>query len=204
MKNMTNEKKYNPYNEINFNENHNVQKSQPIGRNVLFDAFQISVMFFPVHILLNALSYKIDVFQIQLFALLVCSVLTFFIVLSDSVKHAGFKWLISLPMSLIWIIYIRFSQFNIRILNWLIPDFGEPNFGDFGLASLMLMIYAAMTLFALGIGLVISGFLAVSSSETFYKIISFMKKVCSVTSIVLALAVLLLDVSMPPYVKVYG
>lgn len=202
MVNIPNEKNYN---QLNFCESNTVKtKSQPIGRNVVFDAFQISVMFFPIHILFNALFYKVDNYNVELVALLICSVLTFFIMLSDSVKHAGFKWLLSLPFSLIWIMYIRASQFSIRILNWLMPEFGEPNFGSLGLAAITLMIYAFMILIALSIGLGMSGFLAVSNSETVYKIISFMKKMCSVISIIIAVTFLLLDVGIPPYVKVYG
>lgn len=205
MENMNEEKKYNPYNEINFSEDNAVKaKMPPIGRNFVFDAFQISVLFFPVHILFNALFYKVDNYNIEFVALLICSTLTFFIMLSDSVKHAGYKWLLSLPFSLIWIMYIRASQFNIRILNWLIPEFGEPNFGSLGLAAITLIIYAFMTLIALGIGLGMSDFLAGSSSETAYKIISFIKKICAVISIVLAFVFLLLGMGMPQYVKVYG
>lgn len=204
--NTVNEKNDNPYNEINFSADNVIKaKMPPIGRNFVFDAFQISVLFFPVHILFNAWFYKDDNYNIELVALLICSVMTFFIMLSDSVKHAGYKWLLSLPFSLIWIMYIRASQFNIRILNWLIPEFGEPNFGTLGLSAITLMIYAFMTLFALGIGLAMCDFVSDIRSETVYRFILTVKKICSIVCVVIAAAILLLSIGMPAYVKTaYG
>lgn len=205
MENIPNEENYNPYNEINFSESGKIKiKMKPVGRNVAFDAFQISVLFFPVHILFNALFYMFDNYHIEFFALFICSVLSFFVILSDSVKCAGLKWLLSLPITLVWIMDLRISQFNIRILNWLMPDFGEPNMGDFGLASITLMIYAVITVIALSIGLAMCDFIAYINSETAYKIISFIKKVCAVVSIVLAAVILLLSIGMPAYVPDRG
>ncbi|MDE5742226.1 MAG: hypothetical protein K2H90_07240, partial [Oscillospiraceae bacterium] len=128
----------------------------------------------------------------------------FFITLSDSLKHAGFKWLLSLPISLVWIFFIRTGNFNRRILNWLMPEFGEPNIGALGLAAITLMIYASVAVVAFGVGLGISGAIADRKSERFYNIISVMKKICAVVSIILAAVILLLDMGMPAYRPVYG
>ena len=84
------------------------------------------------------------------------------------------------------------------------PDFGEPNIGDFGLASITLMIYAVITVIALSIGLAMCDFIAYINSEKVYKIISFIKKVCAVVSVVLAAVILLLSMGMPAYVPDRG
>lgn len=209
MENNTKEEVYDPYNERNFNEEisenpADIPKIKPkiSWGKIIFGAFSIAMLFLPSHYLITDLSLKASglVFPI----IILCAAMSFFAVLSETVGQAVLKWVISLPMTFICWIYLVKVRFSIRLLNWTVRDYGEPYAGDSMFFMFMLLIHLAAVGCALGIGLVMSGLSKRAKSEKNIRAVSTIKKVCGAAALIIAAAVLLLDMAMPAYRSVYG
>ncbi|MCM1328534.1 MAG: hypothetical protein NC253_03760 [Ruminococcus sp.] len=130
--------------------------------------------------------------------------MSFFAELSETIGQAVLKWVISLPMTFICWIYLVKVQFSIRLLNWVDRYYGETYAGDSMFFMFMLLIHLAAVGCALGIGLVMSGLSKRAKSEKYIRAVSTIKKVCGAAALIIAAAVLLLDMAMPAYRPVYG
>lgn len=206
MENIPDEKNYNPYNEKSFNENavenptdFPKTKSKICWRKIIFDAFSIAILFNPSHILITALSLKN--MYVALAAILLCGVMSFFAVLSESVGQAVLKWLISLPISVVFWIFLVKIQFSLRILNWTVQDYGKSSAGDRMFFMFLLLIHLGAVVCALGTG---CGLSKSVKSEKKLEFVSIIKKICGAAVVVIAAAILLLDMAMPAYTPVYG
>lgn len=177
-------------------------KSKICWHKIIFGAFSIAILFLPSHYLITALSLKTS--GVAFAVILLCGAMSFFAVLSESVGQAGLKWLISLPITLVFWVYLVETQFSLRILNWTVRDYGKSNAGDSMFFMFMLLTHLGAVGCALGTGLVISGLSKYIKSEKTLNAVSIIKKACEVAVVVIAAAILLLDMAMPMYRTVYG
>lgn len=204
MENMPDEKNYDPYNERSFNEDVVTKtKSKICWRKIIFDAFSIAVLFLPSHFLITAISLKTAV-GVAFAVILLCGAMSFFMVLSESVGQAGLKWLISLPITVVFWIFLVKIQFSLRILNWTVRDYGTSGAGDSMFFMFLLFTHLVTVGCALLIGLCMSGASKHVKSEKTLRTVSTIKIICGVTVVVIAAAILLLDMAMPAYRPVYG
>lgn len=210
MENLPDEKNYDPYNERRFNEDSvknptdlTKTKSKICWRKIIFDAFSIAILFFPSHFLITALSLKTTV-GVAFAVIFLCGAMSFFAVLSESVGQAGLKWLISLPITVVFWIFLVKIQFSLRILNWTERDYGTSGAGDSMFFMFLLLTHLVTVGCALVIGLGISGASKSVKSEKILRVVSTIKKVCGAAVVVIAAAILLLDMAMPAYRPVYG
>lgn len=209
MENITNEINSNSYEEIELNEDNNTKPAAPekmkspiVWSNVVFGAFQITALFYLAHLLINILSLKTD--GGEFLAIMICSVLSFIAIFSESVKCAALKWLLSLPITFILIVFFRASNFYVRAINWAIPDYGEPSMGGLWASGFLLICHAAASFFSLILGLGMSSLRKYIKSEKIIKFITISEKICAVISVAIVFTVMMFDISMPSYSRVYS
>lgn len=208
MENIPNETNTNPYEEIESKEDNHTKpvasekiKSPIVRSSVAFGAFQIAALFIPAHLLINILSMKAN--GAEFLAIMICGFLSFFTIFGESVKSAALKWLLSLPITFILIVFFRGSNFYLRALNWAIPDYGEASMGGLWASGFLLICHAAASFFSLLLGLGMSSLRKDIKSEKIIKFITISEKICAVVSIAIVLTVMVFDISMPPYSRVY-
>jgi hypothetical protein len=124
--------------------------------------------------------------------LVLVAVIYAIMLLSESKKNILLKWLLSLPLSYLCINYFWKTNYSIRALNWIIPDYGKSSVGgDF--SNFLLLIFL-LFLCLLGI---ISAF-CISSA----KIKSYIKKqslVGILIQIIIVIIVIYLETLFPSY-----
>ncbi|MCM1522965.1 MAG: hypothetical protein NC120_00750 [Ruminococcus sp.] len=126
---------------------------------LILSAVQISILFIPSFFLLDFLSLAVEgstanviLYTFPLFTGL-CSCIA---VISGSPKTAALKWLLSLPFSAVMQIHLANSQFSLRSLNMMIPDYGKPSAGGGFAGFILLCVMAASQLFFLLSGTLVS------------------------------------------------
>lgn len=172
---------------------------------LILSAVQISVLFIPSFFLLDLLSLAVPegstanviLYAFPLFTGL-CSCIA---VISGSPKTAALKWLLSLPFSAVMQLHLANSQFSLRSLNMMIPDYGKPSAGGGFAGFILLCIMAASQLFFLLSGILVS---AAAKNAASRKITSAAKTAVLAVCILIVLTVLFLDLTMPPYTVPMG
>lgn len=206
---MENEKNYDPYNEKSFaenavNEENYIDKisSETFLRRRILDAFQIAVLFYPSHLLIDILSMKTN---FEFIAVMVCSILTFIAILSAGAKRAGLKWLLSLPIMLFIVFLVGGNNFYSRAYHWAFPDDdGSPSMGGLWASGFLLIVHVMSNFFALIVGFCVSCVCEKIKSEKVVSIVMTIKKICTVICAAIVITAGLFALGLPPYVRVYG
>lgn len=165
-------------------------------KSTIPDAIAIAVLFLPAHFLNEMLSYKLSVIPMTVVPALL-GLASCMAVYSDTGKAALVKWLLSVPVTIVfWYCQIQ-MQFSLRTLNWMLPGYGKPSAGDNFAGFLLLRTLAAAVLIGLTAGALLSGRLP---RWCIYLKYSLVPLLCA--GILISIAVL--HSIMPPYHPVYG
>lgn len=167
-------------------------------KSTIPEAVAIAVLFLPAHFLNEMLSYRL--FSVSMYVVLILvGFAACLAAYSSTWKAALVKWLLSVPVTVVfWHCQIQ-MQFSLRGLNWTYPGYGTPsaggNFSGFGL--LCTLAGALLTGLAAGT--------ALSRKETMPKwflILKYSLVPALCAGILISIAVL--HSIMPPYHPVYG
>ena len=173
------------------------------GLKIILGAIQISILFLPVHFLNEILSLKTDLVFIPMYAVpLLCGVASFIAVYSETVRASVLKFILSVPITvLFWRVQIE-MQFSIRALNWVLPGYGKPSAGG-NFASFILLCSLAFFVFVGVIfGIIFS---REKLTERKQKILFLIQNsVVSFICIGIAAGIAILNNIMPEYHYVYG
>lgn len=123
-------------------------------------AFQIAVLFLPIHFLSVIVLLKIDYIMIPFAVIpIISAFFTGLSVYSKSLKQAFSKIILSIPITvLFWYLQIKI-KFSVRALNWIIPNYGESSAGG-NFANFLILCSLAFCGF---IAIVISAILSVGN-----------------------------------------
>lgn len=127
--------------------------------------------------------------------------------ISDKVSDVIFKWLFSLPLSYIVFQYFWRTEYAIRSLNWVFPDYGEPTAGgNFdGFIQLCFLLLSCTISMVVAFTMSTSFTTATSDKIRKYKKIKKIQTiVCGVLSVAIVLTVIILEQQFPDNYKVYG
>ncbi len=120
-----------------------IQQRENYVFEIVCGAIQTATLFFPVSFLINVLSWKdmdILVFGGMGIAALLYGVALF----SRTLGQAMLKWLISLPITVLYWIYFINTHFYVRSLNWVFPDYGQQSAGGSFASSFLLFLLAGL------------------------------------------------------------
>lgn len=156
--------------------------------NTVALACSASVFYVPAIFLSEIISIK------STFLVLVYIVATglayLFAMIGKDKKNVLIKWLISVPVSLlIWWCFIR-SEYSIRALNWVIPEYGRRSAGGNLAGTFNLLILSALCL----CGIAVSLFVRPKKYERFRKI---QLPVCMIFMVMIIAAVFILASQFP-------
>lgn len=169
--------------------NESIKKSR-----VAIGAVQLAALYLPAHFLNMLLLYSIDVgIIISLFIVPVfIGGLSSIAVCSSSKVEALFKWVFSIPVSIVfWLLMVN-MEFRIRALNWIFPDYGASSAGGNFVEFIILSITSAFILLSIIIGILMS---CKKEEERIY----LYKQICSIICGAILLSILILNFIMPQY-----
>ena len=176
--------------------NESIKKS-----SVVIGAVQLATLYIPAHFLNMLLSYTTDS-EISLFIVPVfLGVLSSIAVFSNSKVEALFKCVFSIPVAIIFWLFMVDIEFTIRALNWVFPDYGNPSAGGNFAGFIVLSITSILNFFSIVIGLLSSHKL---KNEKIDKGFYLLKGICSIICIAILLSILVLNFIMPQYSPVRG
>lgn len=159
--------------------------------------------FLPTHFLNEILSMKTNFDFIPMYAVpLLCGVASFIAVYSETVRSSVFKFILSVPITvLFWRIQIE-MQFSIRSLNWIFPGYGKPSAGG-SFAKFILLCSLTFFIFV-GIicGVILSGRKIPNHNQKILFLIQ--NSVVSIICIGIVAGIAVLNNIMPMYHYVYG
>ena len=156
----------------------------------LFYAACMAVFFTPTLYLSDIIAMKTDSLVILLPYLVVSAWIYGLAVLGKPLRHIWIRWGLSVPLSLGCMVYFWETNFAIRALNWVYPEYGKPSAGS----ELFLLVV-----------LMVIGFLCISEivvlmffCETLHpKIKKWQFPVCLTAMIIIILIVVLLERQFP-------
>ncbi len=171
--------------------------------STLAGAFQIAILFLPVHFLNEIVLLKTDYVMISMIIIpLTVALFTGLSVYSQTLKQAFVKIILSIPFTvLFWYVQIKI-KFSIRALNWIIPGYGESsaggNFANFiTLCSLAFCEFIALVIFTI--------LSTVNLSEKRQTVLLNLQKYITLPLCILVIAVIVvLNNIMPMYNPLYG
>lgn len=169
----------------------------------LIGAFQISVLFLPVHFLNAILLIKLDNVIVPMVVIpAISAFITGLSVYSTILKQAFAKIILSVPFTILfWYLQIKI-KFSIRALNWIIPNYGESSAGG-NFANFVILCSLALFEF---LALIISAALSNTEfSEKTRSILFNLQKylVFPLCALVIAVIVVLNNI-IPMYNPIYG
>lgn len=164
-------------------------------------SISVSILFVSSVFLSDLISIKH--YPLEYVYIILVALLYGFLMVSRNIRHWGLKWVISIPISYLVLQYFWQTEFSIRALNWVLPEYGKRSAGGKFASSFLLCILVAAC-FISGIASIGVGKMLVDR-ELFDK---FEKKqvIASVgIALIIAIAVLLLERNFPSaeYVKAW-
>lgn len=172
-----------------------MQRSKEII-NVVALACSASVFYVSAGFISNIILIKST--ALSLVYIVATGLLYLFAMISRDKKSVLIKWLLSVVFGLgIWWIFIR-SEYAVRALNWMIPDYGRPSAGGNFAGSFEQLILSLLCF----CGIIISLFVKPKQYERFRKI-QFI--ICMVFMVVIIASVFILESQFPSieYVSAY-
>lgn len=166
-------------------------------------AFQIAILFLPVHFLNEIVLLKTDYVMIPMIIIpLTVALFTGLSVYSQTLKQAFVKIILSIPFTvLFWYVQIKI-KFSIRAINWIIPGYGEPSAGGNFANFIILCSLAFCGFIALVIFTILS---AVNISKKKQTALLNLQKYITLPLCILVIAVIVvLNNIMPMYNPLYG
>lgn len=107
----------------------------------------ISIFFIPAIFLVDIISWKTDIWEfVYLFFMAAAYGLMF---ISKSKKDFFIKWGISLPLSYLILNYFWQTNYSVRSLNWVFPDYGEPSAGGAFAGGVLVIFFGVLCLISL-------------------------------------------------------
>lgn len=169
-----------------------------IFKDILFAAF-LAIIFVSTIFISRIISYTNEMAYIYE---AIAALLYGLALISNKISDTIFKWLFSLPFSYIVFQYFWRTEYAIRSLNWVFPDYGEPTAGgNFdGFFELCFLLFCC--LITMWIAFAITKTLAVSDKEKNCKIFKIIQAiVCGVAAAAIIAVVIILEQQFPD--KVY-
>ena len=156
-------------------------------------SISISILFVSSVFLSDLISIKHS--PLEYIYIIFVALLYGFLMVSWNIRHWGLKWVISIPISYLVLQYFWQTEFSIRALKWVLPEYGKRSAGG-KFAGFFLLCIQLVACFISGIAGISAGKMLVDC-ELYDK---FEKKqvIASVgIALIMALAVVLLERSFP-------
>lgn len=171
--------------------------------NITIGAIQLAILYTPAFFLTDLLLLKLEDGRIAIYIIpIFLGVCSFIVIFSSSKKEAVFKWLFSIPITIILWLWIVNMDFSIRALNWVIPFYGEPSGGGNAAGFFLLVTFSIVIFICILIGIFSSNI--INSSKLKIVIFILQKVLCSIISIGIIVAIFVLNDIMPQYAPTYG
>ena len=159
--------------------------------SAIVSAVEISVFYVSTIFIADIVSDKYG-FAAAVVYMVFAAVLYGIALISRNKKEWLLKFGASIPFSLLCLLYFRLTDYSIRALNWVFPDYGLPSAGGQFASSFLFVIFSVMCL----ICLMISLFIRIKDYEKFSKI---QLVITSVFAVLIICAVLILERQFPSY-----
>ena len=154
-------------------------------------AVEISVFYVSTIFIVNIVSGRYN-FAAAVIYMVLAAVLYGITLVSRNKKEWLLKFGASLPFSLLCLQYFRLTDYSVRALNWVFPDYGLPSAGGRFASSFLFVIFSVMCL----ICLMVSLFIRIKDYARFSKIQLVITSVCV---ILIVSIVLILERQFPSY-----
>ena len=115
-------------------------------------SISISILFVSSVFLSDLISIKHS--PLEYVYIILVALLYGFLMVSRNIRHWGLKWVISIPISYLVLQYFWQTEFSIRALNWVLPEYGKRSAGGnfAGFTLLCIQISACFISGIAGIG----------------------------------------------------
>ena len=159
--------------------------------SVIVSAVEMSVFYVTALFIVDIIGSKYG-FSASVFYMLFAACLYGFALAAGNKKEWLLKFAASIPFSFFVFLYFWRTDYSVRALNWLFPDYGLPSAGSRTASSILFVIFSVMCL----ICLLISLFIKIKDPGRFRKT---QLVITSVFAVLIISAVLILERQFPSY-----
>lgn len=159
--------------------------------SAVVSAVEISVFYVSTIFIGDIISNKFG-FAAAVVYMVFAAVLYGFSLISGNKKEWLLKFGVSVPFSILCFLYFWLTNYSVRALNWVFPDYGLPSAGGQFAGAFLFVIFSVMCL----ICLIISLFIRIKNYDRFRKI---GLAATSVFAVLIVCAVLILERQFPAY-----
>jgi hypothetical protein len=158
-------------------------------------AIFLSVFYVSTIFVSTIISYKSDILSFAYMVLI--AVLYSFAFVSQSVKKALAKWAISIPFAYLVIQYFWSTNYSIRALNWVFPDYGKESAGGNFAGFVTLMLFIILCLVGIFVAMLVSH--TFKNEETYRRFERYQLVISTISVIAIVVSVLLMERQFPSY-----
>lgn len=157
----------------------------------IISAAEISVIFTSAVFFIDIISNRYGLLASFVF-IAFAAVLYGTALISRSKRSWLIKWAVSIPFSFLVLLYFRITDYSVRSLNWVFPEYGTSSAGGMLASSFLLMIFLAACLIS-GLAAL---FIKISDSGRLRKVLFI---IISAFAVITVCVVLILERQFPSY-----
>lgn len=160
---------------------------------LIFIAFILSVLYVSSIFISEIISYKSICLSYAYIT--VISVIYGMLLISEEKKYIIIKWILSLPFSCLTIQYFWKTNYSVRALNWVFPDYGASSAGGNFAGFISALFFSVLCL----AGIIASFNIKPDNFKKFSKLQII---IGTVITVIIVSAVILTETQFPPYKEV--
>lgn len=171
------------------------KKEKYIGK-ILFGAIQLSILFYPVFLICNLISWRSNDF-VSFFVIAASSFVYGITLFSDTIGQAFLKWICSIPLTIaLWYYFVEI-HFYLRALNWVFPGYGKQSAGG-SMATAFLLVVMVFLFFVTALTAILCSCIVRKSRK--WHIVSLLQfSISTVACAGIVLTILIINQCMPSY-----